>query len=453
MGKITKRVVDALHADPHRDVFAWDTELRGFGVRAKPSGVKTFLIQYRNTEGRTRRLVLGQYGVLTPEIARHLAYKKLATVADGGDPSADRHAIRAGMSVKEVCDWYLEQAEAGRLLGRSRRPIKASTLNSDRSRIETHIKPLLGARLVSRLTLQDIEGMQADIAAGKSARGRKKGRGGQSTGGPGVASRAISTLRALLGHAARLGVIARNPAEGVRQLAVGQRKRRLSEGEIRDLGRVMREVAAKGEHPTGLSAIRLMLFSGFRRMEALGLKRSWFSRSEHCVRFPDTKSGAQIRVLGEAAMDCIEAQPARHGSPFVFPADWGDGHFIGVVRVLDRICRRVQLQDVTPHVLRHTFASVAGDLGFSELTIAGLLGHSAHGITQRYVHLDAALVVAADRVSMEIAKMLGCEASAERQPNTSQQHLALRSAPQAGPQSLDQFEFASLRIDFTHEQS
>jgi site-specific recombinase XerD len=34
-----------------------------------------------------------------------------------------------------------------------------------------------------------------------------------------------------------------------------------------------------------------------------------------------------------------------------------------------------------PHVLRHTFASVAGDLGFAELTIAGLLGHSAHGVT------------------------------------------------------------------------
>ena len=55
---------------------------------------------------------------------------------------------------------------------------------------------------------------------------------------------------------------------------------------------------------------------------------------------------------------------------------------------------------------RHTFASVAGDLGFSELTIAGLLGHSARSVTQGYVHLDTALVVAADRVSAEIAKML-----------------------------------------------
>ena len=179
MGKITKRAVDALRAESDRDVFAWDTELRGFGVRAKPSGVKTFLIQYRNAEGRTRRVVLGQCGVLTPEIARHLARKKLTSVAEGADPSADRQGIRTGMSVKEVCDWYLEQAEAGRLLGRNRRPIKASSLKSDRSRIEIHIKPLLGGRLVSRLTLNDIEGMQADIAAGKSARGRKKGRGGR----------------------------------------------------------------------------------------------------------------------------------------------------------------------------------------------------------------------------------------------------------------------------------
>jgi hypothetical protein len=175
MGKITKRAVDALQAEPDRDVFAWDTELRGFGIRAKPSGLKTFLIQYRNVEGRTRRLVLGQYGVLTPEIARHLARKKLTAVADGADPSADRQGVRVGMSVKEVCDWYLEQAEGGRLLGRNHRPIKASTLK----RIEAGSR-LLGARLVSRLTLHDIEGMQADIAAGRLADGRKDAGAGRS---------------------------------------------------------------------------------------------------------------------------------------------------------------------------------------------------------------------------------------------------------------------------------
>ena len=99
MAKIMKRTVDALRPEPDRDVFAWDSELRGFGIRVKPSGVKTFLIQYRNAEARTSRLVLGQYGALTPEAARDLARKKLTAVAEGEDPSADRHAVRAGMSV------------------------------------------------------------------------------------------------------------------------------------------------------------------------------------------------------------------------------------------------------------------------------------------------------------------------------------------------------------------
>ena len=407
MAKLTIRIIDALEADPDRDVFAWDSEMRGFGVRVKPTGTTTFLIQYRNAEGRTRRMVIGQYGVLTPDEARNLARKHLAAAAAGKDPSADRRAVRSGMTVNEVCDWYLDQATSGRLLGRSRKPIKDSTLYVDRSRIETHIKPLLGTRLISGLTLRDIEGMQSDIAEGKSARGKKKkGRGGNSTGGPGVASRTISTFRALLGHAARLNVISSNPALGVRQMAVKRRKRRLSEDELRVLGNVMREAATDSEHPTAIAAIRLMLLSGFRRMETLGLERSWAERRRHCVHFPDTKSGEQIRALGQAAFDCIDKVPVRAKSRYVFPADLGEGHFVGVVRVLARICERAKLEGITPHVLRHTFASVAGDLGFSELTIAGLLGHSARGVTQGYIHLDAALVVAADRVSAEIAHLL-----------------------------------------------
>jgi integrase len=193
---------------------------------------------------------------------------------------------------------------------------------------------------------------------------------------------------------------------GVRQIAVRKMKRRLSVDELRDLGKVMRQAMAEGEHPTGLAAIRLLLLTGFRRMEVLGLQRAWFKLKDHAIHFPDTKSGEQIRVIGEAAMDCLEGLLAHEHSPYVFPADIGDGHFIGVVRVLDRVCRTAKLEGVTPHVLRHTFASVAGDLGFSELTIAGLLGHSARGVTQGYVHLDAALVVAADHVSAEIAHLL-----------------------------------------------
>jgi integrase len=72
------------------------------------------------------------------------------------------------------------------------------------------------------------------------------------------------------------------------------------------------------------------------------------------------------------------------------------------------------LADVTPHTLRHTFASLAGDLGFSELTIAALLGHASRGVTQRYVHIDEALRMAADRVAEEMADILDGKAAVVR---------------------------------------
>lgn len=406
MARLTKRRVDALTARRSGDRFQWDEELRGFAVRVKPTGTKTFIIQYRNAEGRTRRCVIGQYGVLTVEQARAIAKKKLASVIDGADPSVERLAVRRGLTVAELCDWYLEEAEAGRLIGRLRRPIKPSSLAGDRSRIEQHIKPLLGKRMVSQLKLADIERLQGDIAAGRSARPRHSPRGGKTAGGAGVAARAISTLRSLCNHARRLGVIEHNPAHGVRIMASQRLKRYLSAGEIRHLGKVMTQMEREGEHPTGLAAIRVMLLTGFRRMEVLAMCKEWVQPDDNLVRFPDTKSGPQIRAAGDAAMAVLEAQARRSASSFVFPADWGDGHFIGVVRVLDRVCARTGLQDVTPHVLRHSFASIAAAQGFSELTISGLLGHAPRGVTQRYIHLDTALVIAADQVSAEIARLL-----------------------------------------------
>jgi integrase len=74
-----------------------------------------------------------------------------------------------------------------------------------------------------------------------------------------------------------------------------------------------------------------------------------------------------------------------------------------------RIAKLAGLPDeVTPHVLRHSFASLAADLGYSEPTIAALVGHTGRSVTSRYVHAaDAVLLAAADVVTNRTAELLG----------------------------------------------
>jgi integrase len=399
--KITKRNVDRLEPDSTgRDCFLWDAgdgAIKGFGVRVKPSGVASYIVQYRNEEGRTRRLAIGRVGVLTPEQARRKASDKLRSVTDGKDPSAERHAVREAMTIAELCDWYLKDATDR---------VKASTLAMDLSRIECHVKPLLGQRTVTALTLTDIERFQSQVAAGKTAKPRPhKGRTGSTTGGRGVATRTVGMLGTILEFARRHRIITENPARGVRRFPDQKRRRFLSTDEIRSLGKVMREV--QSENQSGIAATRALLLTGCRKMEILSLSWECLDIGARCFRFPDTKSGPQLRPIGTAAIDHLLLQPKQEGCEWVFPANKGDGHFVGLPRVLNRLCVHAELADVTVHTLRHTFAAVAAELGFSELTIAGLLGHSVPGITARYAHLpDSALIAAANHVSLRMAAVL-----------------------------------------------
>lgn len=408
MPKITKSLVEALK--PSRDAikgssqFVWDSELRGFGISVGYQGTKSFVVQYRNPAGQSRRKVIGRFGLMTVEEARRSARVMLGEVAKGADPIEETKQV-SSLTVGDICDWYLERAEAGKIIGRSRRPIKASTLAMDRSRIESHIRPLLGHRMIETLRLGDIEAAQADIAAGVTSKPRVGSRGGATKGGEGVASRTMSTLHSILEHAVRLGEIEKNPARGVRRLASTPKMRWLSQSELRKLGSALRQAEADLEHPKGLAVIRLLLLTGFRRLEALSLERAWLLDEENAIHFASTKTGAQRRVIGQAAVELLKAQPDT-GSKFFFPADWGEGHFVGVVRVLDRVCARAGIEGITPHVLRHTFASIAGGLGYSELTIAALLGHASRGVTQRYIHIDEPLRAAATAVANHIVTLM-----------------------------------------------
>ena len=404
--KLTKRSVDGLLPPAKGQAVLWDTEVRGFGARILPSGTKTFILQYRNPEGIQRRINIGRYGILTVDQARDQAKLHLASVIQGEDPADENRRARKGMTVAEMCDWYLIEARAGNILGRLNRPIKASSLDMDESRIKTHIIPLLGKRVVAQLSIADVEQMQSDVKNGKTAKARTGGRGGKATGGAGVASRCLGTIQAIIGHAKHKGLLANHPTQGAKKLASKKRTRRLSVAEIEMLGKALAYAEQNHENPVALGVLQTLLLTGYRREEAQAMQRAWVNATGGFVSFPDTKGGAQVRAIGPAALKVIQSQAEIVGNPHVFPSEAGAGPYTAVSSCLDRVCKLAGISGVTPHTLRHTFGSIAGELGFSELTIRAMLGHASQNVTQDYIHIDEALKLAVQRTSDEIARLL-----------------------------------------------
>ena len=190
------------------------------------------------------------------------------------------------------------------------------------------------------------------------------------------------------------------------KLATKKKTRRLSIAEIELLGRAIGRAELSSENPVALAIVRTLLLTGYRREEAQALQRQWVNPICGYVAFPDTKSDAQYRAIGPEAVKIVVAQPEIAGCPYVFPASNGEGPFTAVSDCLARLCRSAGIEGVTPHTLRHTFGSMAGELGFSELTIRAMLGHASQSVTQDYVHIDEAVKLAVSRTSDEIAKHL-----------------------------------------------
>jgi len=68
---------------------------------------------------------------------------------------------------------------------------------------------------------------------------------------------------------------------------------------------------------------------------------------------------------------------------------------VGFPKLWKKLFKDTTLANVTPHVLRHSFTSIANDLGFTEATIGTLVGHSRDSVTGRYIHtVDTLLVMA-----------------------------------------------------------
>jgi Arm DNA-binding domain len=167
MPKLTKRTVDA--ATPEADRFiVWDIELKGFGLLVLPSGVKSYVYDYRTPEGLKRRITIGQHGAWTAEQARDKAQDYRQIVRAGGDPLGAKQALRKSVTVSDVLDAYLAAEDFANKT--------TITQAIDRGRIERHLRPLLGKKHAHLITEQDVKRAYTAIREAKTAVDVKTGR-------------------------------------------------------------------------------------------------------------------------------------------------------------------------------------------------------------------------------------------------------------------------------------
>lgn len=408
MAKLTKRFVDAVEIRD-KDYVVWDDELPGFGLRVFASGKRSYVIQYR-AAGRSRRYAIGLHGVWTPETARREAMAQLGQVARGENPAENRQLDRKAMTVKELAEQYVKAMAAGLIMGKGGRPKRPSTIYTNIGALNGHIIPLIGQRRVRDLTKADVTKMMNDVIAGKTRAVKKTGKKrGVSIlrGGRGTASKCVGLTGSMLTYAINIGIIEHNVAHGIRKPKDQVRDRRLSDDEYRELGKMLSEAGEDHELAPTIAVTRLLALTGCRRGEILGLKWSEVDFENSCLRLADSKEGASTRPIGLPVIELLEERRKTVSGDYVFPGTRASQTFGSFPNHWNRIFGGRRIPDFTAHILRHSFASTANDLGFTESTIAALVGHSTGSITSKYIHsVDSVLIMAADTIAGYIQGLL-----------------------------------------------
>jgi len=383
--KLTKRFIEGL-GRREKDYIIFDTELPGFGIRVMPSGKRFFLIQYRR-HGRTRRVMIGQFGPVTAEIARKEATRMLGDVrGNDGDPAAARDRERQSATVTELGDRFLKEHVAVRC--------KPSTQAEYKRCVELFINPFFGkqrARSVSTADVAELHGAHAHI--------------------PYQANRTLGVLSKMMNLAETWGIRDKhtNPCEDIERYPEHKRERFLSPKEMKRLGEVLSLFAADGsESKYAVAAFRLLLLTGCRLSEIQTLRWDYVDLDEGQLNLPDSKTGAKTIHLGDAAVEILEKLPRVDHNPYVIVGKFEGTHLTDLQRPWRRIRKEAGLDNVRIHDLRHTFASGGLLVGEGLPMIGKLLGHTQVQTTARYAHLaNDPLKAAASKISERLAAALG----------------------------------------------
>jgi integrase len=391
MPKLTKRFVDSVKK-PQRDHVIFDDKLPGFGLRVKKSGVRSYLIQYRTRQGRSRRLTLGRHGKITVDAARKLALDEFKKVRDGHDPAAERRAYINAPLVNDLLDQYVAEHVEKR-----NRP---TTQEEVKRLIDRHIRPELGRHKVAAVTRGDLSKLHRDLADTPR----------QANFVLAVCSKAFN-----LAEVWSMRPEGSNPCTKIERYQENARERFLSANELPRLGATLRRAETEGlpwnvntDKPTAkhlakpanrrtlysritTAAIELLLFTGCRLSEVLNLRWEQVDFEGGIITLRETKAGRpQVVVINAPARQVLkQLLQSANGSDWVLPSAIDASKPFSktaIENAWQRIRVAAKLSDVRLHDLRHTVGSHAGQSGANAFLVRDLLRHKDLSMTGRYVN-------------------------------------------------------------------
>jgi integrase len=386
--KLTKSAVDSLEPRD-KPWIMYDSELKGFGVRIGRSGRKAWVVEYRPGAGgrgvSTKRLKLADTAVLTVDEARKAARMVLAKARLGEDLADQRERDRAMPTVEEFSvDFLAKHVKAKR---------KPRTLKTYQDHFDRLINPSLGSLKIHHLTPEVITEMHLKI-------GRENGRG--------IANRALISLSSMYGWAIKQRKLTTNPVSSVERFPESFQERFLSQEEIAAVGAALIEgetvgipwdideekptakhIQKKGRFtrvaPEAAAAIRLLILTGCRVGEILGLRWDEVDLQRGLIFLPDSKTGKKTVILSSYAMMVLAELPRI--SPYVIPGRDPNLPRENIRKPWRAVLRRSGIKHCRVHDLRHTNASIAVGMGIGLPIIGKLLGHLSTETTKRYAHL------------------------------------------------------------------
>jgi integrase len=393
MAKITKRTVDALK--PRDKLYvAFDADVKGFGCRVMPSGVKSYILEYRPGAGgrgtATKRLTLGRHGAMTAEQARDAARDALARVRLGDDPQGEKNLQRAALTVGGLIDAFIAEHIA--------KTCKPRTAEAHKIALR-RLRAAHGGMKAEALTRAQIATLHSKFKVG-----------------PFAANRFLAVISKCFAWGSGRGLLPEghtNPARGIERYKEHSRERFLTSEELARLGDALREgetiglpyaideSSPKAKHapkednrramldPFAVAAIRLLILTGARLREILHTRWDHIDFERGVIFLPDSKTGKKPIYLSAASLAILSALPRIEGNPFVIPGEKAGQPRVDLKRPWAAVTKAAGLESVRLHDLRHSFASVGAGASFGLPIIGKLLGHSQPSTTARYAHLDA----------------------------------------------------------------